>query len=65
MALATAAAPVAHASSGRAAAPRVELRGTVSPLVAKGLAHVVGTPSATTRVTAVVAFKPRNPLLLH
>ncbi|HEY7257600.1 MAG TPA: protease pro-enzyme activation domain-containing protein, partial [Gaiellales bacterium] len=43
----------------------MELRGTVSPAVAKGLAHVVGTPSAGTRVTAVVAFKPRNPLLLH
>ena len=65
VALAAAAAPVAQASSRGAAPPRVELRGTVSPLVAKGLAHVVGTPSASTRVTAVVAFKPRNPLLLH
>jgi kumamolisin len=63
--LATAAAPIAHASTGRAAPPRVELRGTVSPAVAKGLAHVVGRPSASTRVTAVVAFKPRNPALLH
>ena len=36
MALATAAAPAAHASAGRPAAPRVELRGTVSPLVAQG-----------------------------
>ena len=49
----------------RTAAPRVELRGTVSPLVAKGLAHVVGTPSAAKQVTAVVAFKPRNAILLH
>jgi subtilase family serine protease len=64
VALAAAAAPVAHASAGRAA-PRVELRGTVSPLVAKGLAHVVGTPSATKQVQAVVAFKPRNAILLH
>jgi len=64
--LAAAAAPAANAAAGgHAAAPRVELRGTVSPAVAKGLAHVVGTPSAATRVTAVVAFKPRNPLLLH
>src|SRR4051812_1445021 len=65
VALAAAAAPIANASSSGAAPPRVELRGTVSPLVAKGLAHVVGTPAASTRVTAVVAFKPRNPLLLH
>jgi subtilase family serine protease len=65
VALAAAAAPIAQASSRGAAPPRVELRGTVSPLVTKGLAHVVGTPSASTRVTAVVAFKPRNPLLLH
>jgi hypothetical protein len=65
VAVAASAAPAAHASAGRTAAPRVELRGTVSPLVAKGIAHVVGTPSAATPVTAVVAFKPRNPLLLH
>ena len=65
MAVAASAAPAAHASAGRTAAPRVELRGTVSPLVAKGLAHVVGTPSAATPVTAVVAFKPRNAILLH
>ncbi len=64
--VAAAAAPTANASTSRAAAPpRVELRGTVSPLVAKGLAHVVGTPSASKRVTAVVAFKPRNAILLH
>ncbi len=65
MAVAASAAPAAHASAGRTAAPRVELRGTVSPLVAKGLAHVVGTPSAAAPVTAVVAFKPRNAILLH
>ena len=65
MAVAASAAPAAHASAGRTAAPRVELRGTVSPLVAKGVAHVVGTPSAATPVTAVVAFKPRNAILLH
>jgi subtilase family serine protease len=65
VALAAAAMPVANASAGHAAAPRVEIRGTVSPLVAKGLAHVVGTPSATKQVVAVVAFKPRNAILLH
>jgi kumamolisin len=65
VAVAVSAAPAAHASAGRSPAPRVELRGTVSPLVAKGLAHVVGTPSAATPVTAVVAFKPRNAILLH
>src|SRR3954452_20995785 len=65
VALAAAAAPIANASSSGAAPPRVELRSTVSPLVAKGLAHVVGTPAASTRVTAVVAFKPRNAILLH
>ena len=65
MAVAVSAAPVANASTERSAAPRVELRGTVSPLVAQGLAHVVGTPSATKQVTAVVAFKPRNAILLH
>jgi subtilase family serine protease len=64
VALAAAAAPIAYASS-RATAPRVEIRGTVSPLVAKGLAHVVGTPSAAKQVQAVVAFKPRNAILLH
>jgi len=63
--LAAAAAPAANASADSAAARRVELRGTVSPLVAKGLAHVVGTPSASKQVTAVVAFKPRNAILLH
>jgi subtilase family serine protease len=63
--LAAAAAPAANASADSAAAPRVELRGTVSPLVAQGLAHVVGTPSATKQVQAVVAFKPRNAILLH
>jgi kumamolisin len=61
---AAAAAPTASASA-TGHAPRVVLRGTVSPAVAKGIAHVVGTPSASTRVTAVVAFKPRNPALLH
>ena len=65
MVLAAAAAPAANASADSAAAPRVELRGTVSPLVAQGLAHVVGTPSAAKQVTAVVAFKPRNAILLH
>jgi subtilase family serine protease len=64
VAVAAAAAPAAQAA-GRTSAPRVELRGTISPLVAKGLAHVVGTPSASKRVTAVVAFKPRNPILLQ
>jgi subtilase family serine protease len=63
--LAAAAAPAANASADSAAAPRVELRGTVSPLVAQGLAHVVGTPSAAKQVQAVVAFKPRNAILLH
>ena len=65
MVLAAAAAPAANASADSAAAPRVELRGTVSPLVAQGLAHVVGTPSAAKQVQAVVAFKPRNAILLH
>ncbi len=65
VAVAAVGAPVAHASGSRAAPPRVELRGTVSPLVAKGQAHVVGTPRATAQVTAVVAFKPRNAILLH
>ncbi|MGH3139410.1 MAG: protease pro-enzyme activation domain-containing protein, partial [Gaiellales bacterium] len=63
--LAAAAAPAANASADSPAAPRVELRGTVSPLVAQGLAHVVGTPSAAKQVQAVVAFKPRNAILLH
>jgi subtilase family serine protease len=66
LAVAVLAAPAANASTSRAGAPaRVELRGTVSPLVAKGLAHVVGTPSASKQVTAVVAFKPRNAILLQ
>jgi kumamolisin len=65
VALAAAAAPVAHASPNRTTAPRIELRGTVSPLVAKGIAHVVGTPRAKKQVMAVVAFKPRNAILLQ
>jgi kumamolisin len=65
VAVAAAGVPAAQGAGGRAAPARVELRGTVSPLVAKGLAHVVGTPSASKQVTAVVAFKPRNAILLH
>ncbi|HYX83557.1 MAG TPA: S53 family peptidase [Gaiellales bacterium] len=65
VAAAAAAAPIAHASPGRGLAQRVTLRGTASPAVARGLAHVVGRPSLAQRVQAVVAFKPRNPALLH